>query len=166
MVRRMSQKEALRVDVPQAASERFLTSSELYETDFMAWCEHQAGALQARDFNQLDLANLIEEVYDMGREQFNKTMSLTRQIIAHILKLQTFPNDPSANHWQDEIEAFQDSLEDIVTGSIRYRFEQQETFVTQQAKALKRLKRKYPDTTFQPLESMSLDELISWPEKF
>ena len=139
---------------------------DLYETDFMAWCEHQAGALKARNFDQLDLVNLTEEIHDMGREQFNKTKSLTRQIIAHILKLQALPDDSSVNHWRDEIEVFQDSLDDIVTGSIRYRYQQQETFVTQQAKALRRLRRKYPDVQFQPLEPMTLDELIAWPERY
>ncbi|MEL7502820.1 MAG: DUF29 domain-containing protein [Cyanobacteria bacterium J06554_6] len=136
--------------------------TDLYETDFMAWCEHQAGALSTRSYDQLDLVNLIEEVTDMGREQFNKTKSLTRQIIAHILKLQAFPNDPAVNHWQDEIEAFQDSLDDVVTGSIRYRFEQQAVFAAQQAKALKRLNRKYLETDFEPLKPMTLDELIMW----
>lgn len=136
----------------------------LYDTDFMAWCEYQAEALRSQDFGNLDLANLIEEISDMGREQFNKTASLTRQIIIHIHKLQTFPNDQAAEHWRDEIEAFQDSLDDIISGSIRYRFQQQETFATQQAKALRRLQRKYPDTVFQPLDPMSLDEIVVWPE--
>ncbi|MEM9979183.1 MAG: DUF29 domain-containing protein [Cyanobacteria bacterium P01_D01_bin.2] len=136
----------------------------LYDTDFMAWCEYQAEALRSQDFGNLDLVNLIEEISDMGREQFNKTASLTRQIIIHILKLQTFPNDQAAEHWRDEIEAFQDSLDDIISGSIRYRFQQQETFVTQQAKALRRLQRKYPATEFQPLASMTLDEIINWSD--
>ena len=137
----------------------------LYDTDFMAWCEYQAEALRAKNFENLDLVNLIEEISDMGREQFNKTVSLTRQIIIHILKLQAFPKDQAAEHWRDEIDAFQDSLDDIVSGSIRYRFQQQETFATQQAKALRRLQRKYPDTEFQPLEPMPLNEIIAWPEK-
>ncbi len=146
--------------VPQPVEQR-----TLYDIDFMAWCEYQAEALRAKDFDNLDLANLIEEISDMGREQFNKTASLTRQIIIHILKLQAFPNDQAAEHWRDEIEAFQDSLDDIVSGSIRYRFQQQETFAVQQAKALRRLQRKYPTTEFQPLEPMNLDEIICWPEK-
>lgn len=136
--------------------------AELYGTDFMAWCEHQAGALSTRSDDQLDRVNLIEEVTDMGREQLNKAKSLTRQIIAHILKLQAFPRDRAANYWLDEIEAFQDSLDDVVTGSIRYRFEQQAVFAAQQAKAIKRLDRKYPDTNFEPLQPLTLDELIAW----
>ena len=44
-----------------------LTPAELYEIDFIAWCENQAGALKTRNFDQLDLVNLIEEISDMGR---------------------------------------------------------------------------------------------------
>ena len=146
-----------------AVTSQSIEQRALYDTDFMAWCEYQAEALRAKDFKNLDLINLIEEISDMGREQFNKTASLTRQIIIHILKLQAFPNDQAVEHWRDEIEAFQDSLDDIISGSIRYRFQQQETFAAQQAKALKRLQRKYPDTKFQPLKPMSLDEIICWP---
>jgi hypothetical protein len=139
--------------------------TELYETDFMAWCEAQAEVLRSQAYDQLDLIHLIEEIEDMGREQFRKTTSLVRQIIIHILKLNTFPDDPAANHWQSEIAAFQNDLEEVVSGSIRYRFEQREEFSVQQQKALKQLKRQYPDVEFQCLEPMSLDEIISWPEK-
>ncbi len=80
----------------------------LYDTDFMAWCEQQVGALKTRNYDALDLVNLVEEIEELGQAQFNKTKSLTRQVIAHILKLQAFPEDQAASHWQDEIEAFQD----------------------------------------------------------
>lgn len=136
--------------------------ASLYESDFMAWCEAQAAALRAGDYDHLDLLHLSEEIDDMGREQFRKTTSLVRQIIIHILKLQAFPEDQARRHWQAEIVAFQSELEDVVSGSIRYRFEQQQAFLVQQQKALKQLKTQYPDTNFQPLPSMSLDALIAW----
>ena len=138
------------------------SAATLYDTDYMAWCEQQAGALTTRNYDALYLVNLIEEIEDLGQAQFNKTKSLTRQIIAHILKLRAFPKDQAASHWQDEIESFQDSLDDVVTGSIRYRFEQQAVFAAQQAKAIKRLSRKYPNTDFAPLRPLTLDELIAW----
>ena len=139
--------------------------SELYEVDFMAWCETQAEVLRSQAYDQLDLIHLIEEIEDMGREQFRKTTLLVRQIIIHILKLNTFPDDPAANHWRSEIAAFQNDLEEVVSGSIRYRFEQREEFLVQQQKALKQLQKQYPDVEFQSLKVMSLDEIISWPEK-
>jgi len=140
-------------------------ASDLYESDFMAWCEGQAEALRSRAFDQLDLINLIEEIEDMGREQFRKTTSVVRQILIHILKLKTFPEDQTVNHWRSEIAAFQNDLEDIVSGSIRYRFEQREEFWVQQQKVLKQLQKQFPDVGFQALEAMTLDEIMMWPEK-
>jgi hypothetical protein len=55
-------------------------------------------------------------------------------------------------------------LEDVVSGSIRYRFEQQEAFVVQQQKALKQLQKQFPGVEFQRLEGMTLDEIMVWPE--
>jgi hypothetical protein len=138
--------------------------ASLYETDFMAWCEAQAAALRAGDYDHLDWVHLSEEIDDMGREQFRTTTSLVRQIILHILKLQAFPQDQAHRHWQAEIVAFQSELEEVISGSIRDRFEQQEAFLVQQQKALKQLKTQYPDTDFQPLAPMSLDALIAWSE--
>jgi hypothetical protein len=54
-------------------------------------------------------------------------------------------------------------LEDV-SGSIRYRFEQQEAFVVQQQKALKQLQKQFPGVEFQRLEGMTLDEIMVWPE--
>lgn len=134
----------------------------LYDIDFMAWCEAQADLLRTQDYSQLDHVNLLEELEDMGREQFRKTLSWVRQILIHILKIQTFPRDQACNHWRGEIAAFQDDLADVVSGSIRYRFEERNEFKVQQQKALKQLSKQYPDTEFQPLGKMSLDELMDW----
>ncbi|MEB3229574.1 MAG: DUF29 domain-containing protein [Leptolyngbyaceae bacterium] len=138
--------------------------SASYDTDFMTWCEVQADLLRTQNYAQLDRLNLIEELEDMGREQFRKTLSLVRQIIIHILKVQTFPDDPACNHWRGEIVAFQIDLEDVVTGSIRYRFEQPEQFMIQQQKALNQLRKSYPNTLFQPLDLMTLDDLMGWDD--
>lgn len=143
-----------------------LQIDQLYGTDFMAWCESQAEILRARQYEQLDIVNLVEELEDMGRSEFRTTLSLVRQIIIHILKVQTFPQDQACNHWKGEIITCQSDLEDLVSGSIRYRFEQRGEFDVQQRKALKYLSTKYPNTDVQPLNPMSLDEVITWlPDK-
>lgn len=144
--------------------QRTQSSTALYDTDFMAWCEVQADLLRTQSYDQLDYINLLEELEEMGREQFRKTRSLVRQIIIHILKVQTFTQVQACNHWLGEIAAFQDDLDDVVSGSIRYQFEQQDEFSVQQQKALKQLSKKYPNTEFLPLDAMGLDELIHWSD--
>jgi hypothetical protein len=143
---------------PAASLSQKLAS--LYETDLMAWCEAQAATLRDSQYNHLDLVHLIEEIEDMGREQFRKTPSLVRQIILHILKLQAFPEDQASRYWRGEIVGLQSELEDVISGSICYRFEQQEAFLVQQQKALKQLKQQYPDTDFQSLSPMNLEDVL------
>lgn len=42
-------------------------SEILYDLDFVAWCEETAAKLRARDFDNLDFENLIEEVESLER---------------------------------------------------------------------------------------------------
>ena len=44
-----------------------LKKISLYEQDFLLWSEETAAKLRARDFENLDLENLIEEVESLGR---------------------------------------------------------------------------------------------------
>lgn len=38
------------------------TPKTLYESDYLLWVEETAAKLRARDFDRLDLENLIEEI--------------------------------------------------------------------------------------------------------
>ncbi len=40
-----------------------------YERDFYGWTQEQAALLRAGQLNDLDIANLIEEVESMGRSE-------------------------------------------------------------------------------------------------
>ncbi len=43
----------------------------LYDNDFLQWTETTIAQLQNRDFKQLDIANLIEEINSLGKAQKN-----------------------------------------------------------------------------------------------
>ena len=45
------------------------TKTELYDQDFYAWVQAQAALLKARQFDALDLDNLIEEVESIARQE-------------------------------------------------------------------------------------------------
>lgn len=42
------------------------TMRTLYDRDFVAWAEHQVQLLREHRWEELDLANLIEEVADLA----------------------------------------------------------------------------------------------------
>ena len=63
----------------------------LYDEDILVWSEQQAAALRSlasrRDLpNELDLANVIEEIEDVGRSEFHTVESHdARMILAHLV---------------------------------------------------------------------------------
>jgi hypothetical protein len=44
-------------------------TTTLYRTDFYAWTKKQAALLQAEEFENLDLPNLVEELEAIGNSQ-------------------------------------------------------------------------------------------------
>ena len=44
----------------------------LYEQDFYTWTHQQSELLRQRQFNQLDLSHLIEEIIDLGNRHYDQ----------------------------------------------------------------------------------------------
>lgn len=60
--------------------------SNLYDEDVIAWAEQQARLLRSRQWSQLDIDNIAEEIEDVGRSEQHALQSHTRVLIAHLLK--------------------------------------------------------------------------------
>lgn len=92
----------------------------LYDTDFLSWTEEQAAALRTlashRDLpNQLDLANVIEEIEALGRSELKAATSPIRLILEHLLKLAFDPDSEAQRHWRAEIRSWHaDVLEELL----------------------------------------------------
>lgn len=91
----------------------------LYETDDLEWLESTIELLKNRQFNALDLENLIEELEDLGSEKRNAVVSLLVQIIKHLLKLEYYKSEENYNHWKGEIYAFRRQLNRKLTTTLR-----------------------------------------------
>ena len=77
-------------------------TTELYETDFVTWAEHQAALLEQKQFEQLDLANLIDEVLDLSKRERQALYSNLKIILLHLLKWNYQPAMRS-NSWKASI---------------------------------------------------------------
>ena len=44
-------------------------TTTLYETDFYAWTQRQAGLIREEEFEQIDWDHLIEEIESLGSSQ-------------------------------------------------------------------------------------------------
>jgi hypothetical protein len=74
----------------------------LYDRDFVLWTEEQAKLLRARRFDEIDLANLIEEVESLGRSDKRGTDSQLVRLQAHLLKWRFQPQERSSG-WRGSI---------------------------------------------------------------
>ncbi|SJM94313.1 DUF29 domain-containing protein [Crenothrix polyspora] len=62
-----------------------------YQTDYYGWTVEQAELLKARDWQEIDIENLIEEVESMGRSEKRALESRLIVLITHLLKWQYQP---------------------------------------------------------------------------
>lgn len=65
--------------------------SDLYDKDFYAWTQEQASLLYSRQWSQLDLLNLIEEIESLGRQERRELINRLSILIGHLLKWQYQP---------------------------------------------------------------------------
>jgi hypothetical protein len=73
--------------------------STLYEADFVQWTDRTVQLLRERQFNELDLDNIIEEIEDLGRRERQALYSNLKIILLHLLKWQFQPSKKT-NSWR------------------------------------------------------------------
>lgn len=81
--------------------------SDLYEADILEWSQRQAELLRRvaageRINDQVDWANVIEEIDSVGNEQLHAVESLLVQALLHMLKAEAWPLCRDVPHWRAE----------------------------------------------------------------
>lgn len=79
-----------------------IPDSNLYETDFYAWLIHNSTLIRAGRVAEADLANIAEELEDMGRSEKRAIGSHLGVLLLHLLKWQFQPEQRS-NSWRGSI---------------------------------------------------------------
>ena len=74
----------------------------LYERDFCLWVEEQVRLLRAGELERLDVANLVEEIDDLGSSRKHAVASALVVILKHLLKHQFQPRR-RARSWLSSI---------------------------------------------------------------
>jgi mRNA-degrading endonuclease RelE of RelBE toxin-antitoxin system len=89
----------------------------LYEQDYYLWLEKTISLLENRQFSELDLENLIEEIKDMSRRERQKLESLLTKLLEHLLKLTYWQSkrDYNKNKWRREILNFRIQIKRIIS---------------------------------------------------
>jgi hypothetical protein len=83
----------------------------LYERDFYLWIEQQAALLREKRLDELDVANLLEEIEWMGRKDKKSIKSNLVIVLLHLLKHEFQPKRRSRS-WLDSILEHRQRLRD------------------------------------------------------
>lgn len=66
-------------------------SNASYDQDLYTWSLEQAALLRARQFDQIDLEHIIEEIEDMSKSEKRALQSFLETLLMHLLKWQYQP---------------------------------------------------------------------------
>jgi hypothetical protein len=61
-------------------------TANLYDRDYYLWLSHTAQLIKEGRFSEVDAANLIEEIEDMGRSEKRTVKSNLIIVLLHLLK--------------------------------------------------------------------------------
>ena len=87
------------------------SADSLYEQDYYAWTEEQVGLLRLGQTANLDLANLAEEIEDMGRSQRRAVKSALIVVLVHLFKYR-FQAGRRSNSWRATLREHRRRLRD------------------------------------------------------
>ncbi|OHY36422.1 DUF29 domain-containing protein [Cylindrospermopsis raciborskii] len=135
---------------------------QLYETDDYQWLLTNIKLLKNRQFDQLDLENLIEELTDLGNEKKNAVRSLLEQIIRHLLLIQYWQEEHEINshHWQSELLGFRYQMQDRLTTNLQLFLAQEMENTYQRALKFVQIKTKFK-LHFPPECPYTLEQLLN-----
>ncbi|OKH24266.1 DUF29 domain-containing protein [Chroogloeocystis siderophila] len=87
--------------------------NNLYDIDFYAWTQQQAKLLRDRQWHELDLPNLIEEIECLGKQQRQELRNRLSILIGHLLKWEYQPQK-RIRSWLSTIRVQRMDLNDIL----------------------------------------------------
>lgn len=123
-------------------------SQSLYERDILLWVEDTVAKLKARDFEHLDLHNLIEEVESLGISQKKELLNRLITLIEHLLKRMYVESPNDYNGWERTVRNQRQKLEALLiqVPSLKTRWD--ESFDNAWKIALKTVRAEYSQIDF------------------
>jgi hypothetical protein len=78
-------------------------SPPLYEQDFALWIETTVNQLKSKNFTELDLENLINEVESLGRQDKRELESRLITLFEHAIKRRYVPLSDCYRGWKNTV---------------------------------------------------------------
>ncbi|MBS3028564.1 MAG: DUF29 domain-containing protein [Dolichospermum sp. DET50] len=83
------------MQTPQVKKTQLQESDNLYESDFYAWTQQQINVLLHKQWSQIDVVNLVEEIESLGRRERQELRNRLSILLGHLLKWEYQPNKRS-----------------------------------------------------------------------
>ncbi len=68
-----------------------MNRDSVYSTDFNLWVQQTARLIRERRWSEVDIANLVEEVENLGKSERRGISSQLTRLLLHLLKWQYQP---------------------------------------------------------------------------
>ncbi len=120
----------------------------LYEEDILLWVEQTVSQLKARDFKQLDLEHLIEEVEALGISQKRELLSRLIVLLEHLLKRLYVDLPYDYNGWERTIRTQRTELDILLSQVPSLKTLWQQNFTEAWRRALVNVKSEYKSVSF------------------
>ncbi|MBF2073026.1 MAG: DUF29 domain-containing protein [Synechococcales cyanobacterium C42_A2020_086] len=93
--------------------------ASLYDTDYQCWLDQTVAQLRAREFDNLDLENLIEEIEGLGRSEKHAISSYLMRLCEHLLKIKYWESEREScfRRWDLEIANFRLQIQERLEAS-------------------------------------------------
>jgi hypothetical protein len=124
------------------------TRKSLYESDYLLWTQDIVSKLKARDFDNVDLENLIEEIEDLGRSKKDELKSRLNTLLEHLLKRMYVDMPQEFNGWQRTIREQRKRLDWLLEDNPSLKTVWDNTFDIAWRYALRDVREDYPQYQF------------------
>lgn len=94
-----------------------LDSHNLYEQDLMAWYEDTIAKLKTRNFSDIDIDKLVEEIEGLAGRDRRELKSRLRVLLAHLLKRVYINSPEDYKGWEITIREQRQQLLDLLEQS-------------------------------------------------
>jgi hypothetical protein len=90
---------------------------DLYERDFVIWSEFQASAIREGRWEDVDVANLAEEIEYIGASRRHELESRLNVLLMHLMKVELQPERDESRSWWSTIIEQQRRILDVIVES-------------------------------------------------
>jgi Domain of unknown function DUF29 len=137
-------------------------SANLYDRDYYLWLSHTAQLICEGKLSEVDTANLIEEIEDMGRSEKRAIESNLVVVLLHLLKYKYQP-ERRTNSWKSSIREHRRRLRKAFSASPSLKGYCEEVFheCYQDGREQAADETELPLNTFPPESPFTLDETLN-----